>query len=192
MKTFLGRMKAKDACPPRKRMPAILWSWLGSLVGIYAIGSCAPLLAGTFSLGGWLPAWFLGAAAVLVYGGPHGGVFAAWQSRCRQPRVRARGLHSVRKHHYAGHYRLCSRACGVIKRAVHALAAVHTPVRFTAASVASASRRESPGEGEEFLTDGIRGLVAEMLSQPDFRSHHDKPQVYVMPQVVDDEPCRRP
>ena len=52
MKTFLDRMKAKDVCPPRKPMPAILWSWLGSLVGIYAIGSCMPLIAGAFGLDG--------------------------------------------------------------------------------------------------------------------------------------------
>lgn len=70
MKTFLGRMKAKDACPPRKPMPAILWSWLGSLIGIYAIGACTPLIAGAFGLDGTYLLGSFGAAAVLVYGAP--------------------------------------------------------------------------------------------------------------------------
>jgi len=70
MKTFLDRMKAKDTCPPRKPMPAILWSWLGSLVGIYAIGSCIPLIAGACGLDGGFLLGSFGAAAVLVYGAP--------------------------------------------------------------------------------------------------------------------------
>ncbi|MFM8377994.1 MAG: HPP family protein [Planctomycetia bacterium] len=77
MKTFLGRMKAEGACPPRKPMPAILWSWLGSLVGIYAIGSCTPLIAGAFGLDGFYLLGSFGAAAVLVYGAP--------MARCSQP-----------------------------------------------------------------------------------------------------------
>lgn len=70
MKTFLGRMKAKDTCPPRKPIPAIFWSWLGSLVGIFAIGSCAPLIAGAFGLDGAYLLGSFGAEAFLVYGAP--------------------------------------------------------------------------------------------------------------------------
>ena len=70
MKAYLDRMKAKASSPPRKPMPAIVWSWLGAFVGIYAIGTASPLIAQACSLNG---AYFLGsfgAAAVLVYGAP--------------------------------------------------------------------------------------------------------------------------
>lgn len=70
MKAYLGRMKSKDTCPPRKPMPAILWSWLGSLVGIYAIGVCTPLVADTLGLDGGFVLGSFGAAAVLLYGAP--------------------------------------------------------------------------------------------------------------------------
>ncbi len=43
MKTFLGRMKAKDSCPSRKPMPAILWSWLGSFGAAAVLGYGAPM-----------------------------------------------------------------------------------------------------------------------------------------------------
>ena len=45
MKAYLGRMGAKEPSPPRKAMPAILWSWLGSLAAIYAIGAVTPFVA---------------------------------------------------------------------------------------------------------------------------------------------------
>lgn len=51
-------------------MPAILWSWLGSLAGIYAIGICKPQIADTFGLDGAYVLGSFGAAAVLVYGAP--------------------------------------------------------------------------------------------------------------------------
>lgn len=70
MKTYLSRMRGKEACPPRKPMPAILWSWLGSLVGIYAIGLCKPRIADAFGLDGMYILGSFGAAAVLVYGAP--------------------------------------------------------------------------------------------------------------------------
>ncbi len=50
----------------------------------------------------------------------------------------------------------------------------------------------SPGAAEEFLADGIRGLTAELLPQPDFRADHEKTQVDVVPQIVHDELRRRP
>ena len=50
MKASLGRMGAKEPSPPRKAMPAILWSWLGSArlgspAEIYAIGALTPFVA---------------------------------------------------------------------------------------------------------------------------------------------------
>lgn len=70
MKSYLGRMKAKDDCPPRKPMPAILWSWLGSLAGIYATGICTPLVASRMGIDGAFLLGSFGASAVLVYGAP--------------------------------------------------------------------------------------------------------------------------
>lgn len=49
----------------------------------------------------------------------------------------------------------------------------------------------SAGVREELLADRGRGLVAELLPQPDFRPNHEKPHVNVVPQVVDDELRRR-
>lgn len=70
MKAFFKRMQGRDACPPRKPFPAILWSWLGSLVGIYAIGLCKPRIADALGLDGMYILGSFGAAAVLVYGAP--------------------------------------------------------------------------------------------------------------------------
>lgn len=70
MKTYLSRMKGREPCPPRKPVPAILWSWLGTLVGIYAIGLCKPRIADAFGLDGMYILGSFGAAAVLVYGAP--------------------------------------------------------------------------------------------------------------------------
>lgn len=70
MKAYFSRMKGRDACPPRKPMPTILWSWLGSLAGIYAIGVCKPQMADAFGLDGAYVLGSFGAAAVLVYGAP--------------------------------------------------------------------------------------------------------------------------
>lgn len=70
MKAYLGRMTPKEPSPPRKPMPAILWSWLGSLVGIYAIGVIAPFMADRLGLEGGYVIGAFGAAAVLVYGAP--------------------------------------------------------------------------------------------------------------------------
>lgn len=70
MRSYLERMRGRERAPPRKPMPAILWSWLGTLVGIQAIGLVAPAVADRLGLEGtWLIGAF-GAAAVLVYGAP--------------------------------------------------------------------------------------------------------------------------
>lgn len=70
MKTYLERMKGRDSCPARKPMPTILWSWLGSLVGIYSIGLLKPGIADALGLDGTYILGSFGAAAVLVFGAP--------------------------------------------------------------------------------------------------------------------------
>ncbi len=66
LKNYLAKMKGTTQSPPRVRLQEILWSWVGSLVGIAAIGfldDCfchgtgLVLIIGSF-----------GASAVLVFG----------------------------------------------------------------------------------------------------------------------------
>lgn len=61
-------MKAKGHCPPRKPFKKIVWSWVGSFVGILLITSIAswhgPSIDVTYIVGSF------GASAVLVYGAP--------------------------------------------------------------------------------------------------------------------------
>lgn len=52
MKAYLGRMGAKEPSSPRKVMPTILWSWLGSPAAIYAIGAVTPFVAERLGLVG--------------------------------------------------------------------------------------------------------------------------------------------
>ncbi|MDO5652480.1 MAG: HPP family protein [Brachymonas sp.] len=66
VKIYLGRMRAKQHCPPRVSMRKIGWSWAASFLGISFIalvtsyfGTRSALLIGSF-----------GASAVLVYGAP--------------------------------------------------------------------------------------------------------------------------
>lgn len=70
MKRYLHRMRSKEHCPPRKPTRSILWSWLGSLVGIYLIGVSTSAVAGRLGLEGGYVLGSFGAAAVLVYGAP--------------------------------------------------------------------------------------------------------------------------
>ena len=70
MKSFLDRMKTTGECSPRKPLPQIVWSWLGALVGIYAIGTCGPYVARWGGLDGAYVIGSFGAAAVLIYGAP--------------------------------------------------------------------------------------------------------------------------
>lgn len=70
MRAYLDRMKGRDSCPPRKPIPAILWSWLGALFGIYAVGSCMPLIGAGLGLDGGFLLGSFGATAVLIYGAP--------------------------------------------------------------------------------------------------------------------------
>ncbi|QSX29843.1 HPP family protein [Shewanella cyperi] len=66
MKCYLRRMRSKDACPPRKPLKKIVWSWLGAFVGIFLVASLGQLLgpAQMFIIGSF------GASAVLIYGAP--------------------------------------------------------------------------------------------------------------------------
>jgi len=62
-------MKAKGHCPPRKPLKKILWSWLGSFLGIFLIGYLGRLLDFTDTAFLFLIGSF-GASAVLIYGAP--------------------------------------------------------------------------------------------------------------------------
>jgi CBS-domain-containing membrane protein len=69
MKTYLSRMKATGHCPPRKPVKKIVWSWIGSFIGIFLIGYLGQLLdfedkTFLFLIGSF------GASAVLIYGAP--------------------------------------------------------------------------------------------------------------------------
>ncbi len=70
MKRFFARMKTKGESSPRRPLTQILWSSLGALVGIYAIGTCGPLIARWCGLDSASVIGSFGAAAVLVYGAP--------------------------------------------------------------------------------------------------------------------------
>jgi len=70
MKRYLERMRTKDQCPPRKSFPLILWSWLGTLVGIYAIGAITAQVVEHWGLVGNFLLGSFGATAVLVFGHP--------------------------------------------------------------------------------------------------------------------------
>lgn len=69
MKYYLSRMRAKEACPPRKPFSKIVWSWVGSFLGIFLIASLGELWSFNqhsmlFLIGSF------GASAVLIYGAP--------------------------------------------------------------------------------------------------------------------------
>ncbi|AXH14916.1 HPP family protein [Malaciobacter mytili] len=67
LKTYFSRMKSKASCEPRKPLNKILWSFLGSFLGIYLIaifGRWFSIEDSFFLLGSF------GASAVLIYGAP--------------------------------------------------------------------------------------------------------------------------
>jgi len=69
MKTYLSRMKSTGHCPPRKPFKKIVWSWIGSFLGIFLISYLSKILkfedtASLFLIGSF------GASAVLIYGAP--------------------------------------------------------------------------------------------------------------------------
>lgn len=68
MKAYFQRMKVKGKCPPRVPFKHILWSGLGSFLGIFLIG-----LMGYYQFSGIHNVFLIGsfgASAVLVYGAP--------------------------------------------------------------------------------------------------------------------------
>ncbi|MDQ1325818.1 MAG: hypothetical protein QG564_942 [Campylobacterota bacterium] len=67
MKTYLSKMRSKQKNPPRKKLSKILWSALGSFLGIYFLAVFGKLFSfedSIFLLGSF------GASAVLIYGAP--------------------------------------------------------------------------------------------------------------------------
>ena len=69
MRIFLSRMAATSHCPPRKPMSKIVWSLIGSFIGIYSVALIGESLefdaiTKLFLIGS------LGATAVLIYGAP--------------------------------------------------------------------------------------------------------------------------
>ncbi|MDD3603305.1 MAG: HPP family protein [Sulfurovum sp.] len=67
MKTYLNKMRPKTKNPPRKKFSKILWSALGSFLGIYFLAVFGKLFSfeeSIFLLGSF------GASAVLIYGAP--------------------------------------------------------------------------------------------------------------------------
>lgn len=69
MNRYFGRMKAKEKCPPRKPIKKILWSWVGSFIGIGVLSIIDQYLRFSTSENMILIGSF-GASAVLVYGAP--------------------------------------------------------------------------------------------------------------------------
>ena len=77
MKTYFSRMKSTGHCPPRKPFKKIVWSWIGSFIGIFLISYLGQLLdfedtSFLFLIGSF------GASAVLIYG--------AYKAPLAQPR----------------------------------------------------------------------------------------------------------
>jgi CBS domain-containing membrane protein len=69
MKNYLSRMKTKGHCPPRKPLKKIIWSWIGSFLGIFLIAYLGQIFTSGDKSYLFLIASF-GASAVLVYGAP--------------------------------------------------------------------------------------------------------------------------
>ncbi len=64
--SYWGKMKGNSECPPRVSLPEVIWSWIGSFLGIFAVAfihgdllaqSDMVMIIGSF-----------GASAVLIYG----------------------------------------------------------------------------------------------------------------------------
>lgn len=67
MKNYFQRMKGTSKCPPRKPLHKVIWSWIGSFLGIYLVFTIGKFLTSIDSL--FLIGSF-GASAVLIYGAP--------------------------------------------------------------------------------------------------------------------------
>ena len=69
VKKLLARMKSKGECPPRKPLHKVVWSWVGSFLGIFFIAVLGDFfeelqMNHLFLIGSF------GASAVLIYGVP--------------------------------------------------------------------------------------------------------------------------
>ncbi|VAW82422.1 Membrane protein, HPP family [hydrothermal vent metagenome] len=69
IRSFLGKMKGGDVCPPRKPFSKIAWSWLGAFIGIYLVATLSRLTHSNLLDSLFLVGSF-GASAVLIYGTP--------------------------------------------------------------------------------------------------------------------------
>jgi len=69
MKNYFQRMKPTGACPPRKPVSKIIWSWIGAFLGIFLVLLIGRGLEFT-STGSLFLIGSFGASAVLVYGAP--------------------------------------------------------------------------------------------------------------------------
>ncbi len=69
IRSFFGKMKGGDICPPRKPFSKILWSWLGAFIGIYLVATLSRLTHSNLLDSLFLVGSF-GASAVLLYGTP--------------------------------------------------------------------------------------------------------------------------
>lgn len=69
VKIYTKRMKGYEGCPPRKSSSKILWSWLGSFLGIYIISILNERIHINANDTLFLTASF-GASAVLIFAAP--------------------------------------------------------------------------------------------------------------------------
>ncbi|OKY25850.1 MULTISPECIES: HPP family protein [Thalassotalea] len=69
MRIYFSRMKTKGQCPPRKPFKKIVWSWVGSFLGIFLIAYVGEVLHYDEKSLMMLIGSF-GASAVLIYGAP--------------------------------------------------------------------------------------------------------------------------
>lgn len=65
---YFAKMKSKDVCPPRKPLKKIIWSWVGSFIGIFLLATAAKVLESIVDVA--LLVGSFGATAVLLYGAP--------------------------------------------------------------------------------------------------------------------------
>ena len=70
VKVYVGRMKPKTICPPRKPPGKIFWSWFGAFVGIYAVAISGQALVELQLTDQLFLIGSFGASAVLAYGAP--------------------------------------------------------------------------------------------------------------------------
>lgn len=70
VKVYVGRMRPKSTCPPRKPAHKIFWSWVGAFIGIYAVAASGRALVELQLTDQLFLIGSFGASAVLAYGAP--------------------------------------------------------------------------------------------------------------------------